>query len=281
MRSQAPWKPGRAAAADLDDLRFLIREPADFYHDQAGRYLSSHQLADFRKSPLLYHRKKCGLIPDEDRPAYLVGRAAHTLILEGRQRFDEEYAVGGPVNPKTGNVYGSNTKAFAEWSSAQGKPVLTDDQAALIEQMAAGVRSHEIAMHMLATGQAEGVVRAEYCGIACQIRIDWLNPDLGIVDLKTCDDLTWFEADARRYGYVYQLAFYRAVLAQVVRRPLPVHLIAVEKKEPFRCGVWQVSREVLGIAERDNETAIQRLIACEASNTWPTGYEELRVLDSI
>jgi len=60
-----------------------------------------------------------------------------------------------------------------------------------------------------------------------------------------------------------------------------VHLIAVEKKEPFRYGVWQLSAEVLGIAQRENEQAIERLKKCQASNVWPTGYEELRVFDAI
>jgi thiol-disulfide isomerase/thioredoxin len=203
MRSQVPWNTGRAAAALISDLSFLIREPADLYHDQAGAYLTSHLLADFRKSPLLYHRKRVGLIPDEDRPAYRVGRAAHSLILEGRPRFDEDYAVGGPVNPKTGNVYGANTKAFAEWAAAQGKPVLTREQLDLLLRMHLGVVRNDVALGLLAKGVAEGVVRAEYCGVECQIRMDWLNPHLGLVDLKTCDDLTWFEADARRYGYPF------------------------------------------------------------------------------
>jgi RecB family exonuclease len=48
--------------------------------------LSSHLLADFRRCPLLYYRKRLGLVPDEDRPAYLLGHAAHTLILERLKR---------------------------------------------------------------------------------------------------------------------------------------------------------------------------------------------------
>ncbi len=266
---------GRANAAPI------IHESADVYHAKAKHYLSSHALADFRRSPLLYHKKQSGLIPDDDRPAYLLGCAAHTLILEKREEFERQFAVGGPVNPKTGEVYGSRTKAFAEWAAAQGKPVLTVDQAALIEQMAAGVSSHEIAARMLALGEAEGVVRTEYCGLPCQIRIDWLNPDLGIVDLKTCDDLTWFEADARRYGYAYQLAFYRSVLRQVTPVDVSVYLIAIEKKEPFRCGVWRVGEEVLGTAKQENEQAIGRLKACRQRNQWPTGYEEMRTFDYL
>ncbi|MFQ5720566.1 MAG: PD-(D/E)XK nuclease-like domain-containing protein, partial [Acidobacteriota bacterium] len=104
-----------------------------------------------------------------------------------------------------------------------------------IEQMASGVAMNDEAVDLLLYGRAEGVVRTEYCGVPCQIRIDWVHPHRGIVDLKTCDDLTWFESDARRHGYHRQMAFYRAVLAQVLDGLLvPVHLIGVEKKEPGR-----------------------------------------------
>ena len=123
------------------------------------------------------------------------------------------------------------------------------------------------------------LVRADYCGVPCQIRIDWVHPYRGIVDLKTCDDLTWFEADARRYGYVYQLAFYRAILSQVLDQLLvPVHLVAVEKKPPFRCGVWRVDNDTLAIAQSENEAAIRRLKECQRLDAWPTGYENIRML---
>lgn len=270
-------------------MDLIACELAETYHAKAAAYLSSHHLAHFRKSPLLYHKVKVGLVPDEDRPAYLVGRAAHTLILEGRAQYAAEYAVGGPVNPGTGRRYGSNTKAFAEWAVAQGKPVLTDEQALLVESMADGVVAHDIAMSLLAKGVAEGVVRAEYCGLACQIRMDWFNPDRGLVDLKTCDDLTYFETDARRYGYAHQLAFYRAVFARATASPartvgvaltyVPVHIIAVEKREPYRCGVWLVSEDALTVAQKENEAAITRLRECGRMNVWPSGYAEMRILD--
>lgn len=274
-------------------LNILASEPADAYHAKRDRYLSSHQLLDFMKSPWLHRKKSVGLIKDADSNAYLVGRAAHVRILEGREAYEAEFALGGPINEKTGKPYGSGTKAFAEWSEAQGKPVLSQEQVDLVEQMAAGVGMNDEAIALLLYGRAEGVVRAEYCGTPCQIRIDWLHPHRGIVDFKTCDDLTWFESDARRYGYHRQMAFYRAVLAQAlanapadcaergdaVVQPVPVHLIAVEKKEPFRCGVWRVSEETLNQAQRENEAAIRRLLACRESGEWPTGFEEIRVLD--
>ena len=261
------------------DLKILEAESAEEYHAKAGEYLSSHQLLDFMRCPWLHRKKTLGLIEDKDSPAYLVGRAAHVRILEGRDHYEQAFSLGGPINERTGKPYGANTKAFSEWCQLQGKPVLSHDQVDLVEQMASGVAMNDEAVALLLYGRAESVVRAEYCGTPCQIRIDWTHPHRGIVDFKTCDDIIWFESDARRYCYHRQMAFYRAVLAQVIDQYVPVHLVAVEKKQPFRCGVWLVSEDTLAIAQRENEAAIRWLQVCHQRDHWPTGYEEVRVLD--
>ena len=261
------------------DLDVLETEPADVYHGKAKQFLSSHQLLDFMKCPWLYHKKHTGEIQDQDSSAYLVGRAAHCRILEGRDVYESEFALGGPINPSTTRPFGSNTKAFREWADIQGKPVLSHDHIELIEKMASGISMNDEAVDLLLYGRAEGVVRTDYCGLPCQIRVDWLHPHRGIVDLKTCDDLTWFEADARRYGYVNQLSFYQAVLASVIGEYVPVHIVAIEKREPFRCGVWCISDHSLANARSENEAAIRRLIACQGNGHWPTGYEDIRFLD--
>lgn len=264
------------------DINILEVEPAAHYHAQSARFLSSHQLLDFIKCPWLYHKKSMGLIEQVDSASYLIGRAAHVRILEGRAAYEATFALGGPINEKTGKPFGANTKAFAEWAALQGKPVLSQEQVDLIEQMASGLAQNNEAVDLLLYGRAEGVVRTEYCGTPCQIRIDWLHPNRGIVDFKTCDDLTWFEADARRYGYHRQAAFYQAVLARVLGdQRVPVYLIAVEKKEPFRCGVWRLSEATLAQAQRENEAAIRRLLNCRERAEWPTGYEEIRVLEIV
>ena len=269
--------------AEQLDLRFLTREPAKVYHAKAKDYLSSHWLTEFRRCPLLYHRKRLGLIPRRESTAFLIGRAAHTLILEGRDRYEAEFAVGGPINPKTGKPYGSGTKAFAEWADRIGKPVLSDDQAAVIEQMAASVKAHIFARELLAIGQAEGVVRREYAGHPCQVRLDWINPiaGRGLVDLKTTDELDSFEFSIRAFGYVHQLAFYRALIAEAIGVTLPVHIIAVEKREPFRSGVWVICSKVLDAAQRENEKAMAELSECERRGHWPTGFESLRKFDRL
>ena len=122
---------------------WLIEEPAEVYHDKARNFIASHTLADFRKCPYLFWKKHSGLIPDQDRPAYAFGRAAHTLILEGRAAFAAQYATGGPVNPKTGRPFGAATKTFAEWANAQGKPVVTQEDVIALELLRNAVWTHQ------------------------------------------------------------------------------------------------------------------------------------------
>ncbi|MEO1535380.1 MAG: PD-(D/E)XK nuclease-like domain-containing protein [Planctomycetota bacterium] len=268
------------AAHELD-LEFLIREPGSVYHAGRKDHLSSHALADFRRCPKLYRRKQLGLVPERDSTAYALGRAAHVLILEGRERFEAEFAVGGPINPKTGQPFGAQTKAFAQWAASVGKPVLSDADAALLEQMHAGVRDHLFATELLRSGVAEGVVRAEYGGVPCQARIDWVNPidGRGVVDLKTCSDLDEFERDVHRYGYVHQMAFYRELVVEACGVELEVHLVAIEKREPYRCGVWQLSRRLLDRAADENLAAVDELKRCREHDIWKTRFESLRLID--
>lgn len=263
------------------DTTFLIQEPYEVYRAKSAEHLGSHRLSEFRKNPLLFHKKEQGMVPEEDRTAYLLGRAAHTLILEGRDVFETTYAVGGPVNPKTGERFGSRTKAFQDWADMQAKSVLTDEQAMLVERLHGSVRDHKHARELLSQGVAEGVVRVEYVGTPCQARLDWLNPERGIVDLKTCDKLDWFEVEGRGFGYIHQMAFYRALCALVLGETVPVWFIVVEKQEPFRCGVWRVSEDVLAAAQKENEAALRRLLNFRETDVWPTGYEEVRVLDYL
>jgi len=54
------------------------------------------------------------------------------------------------------------------------------------------VLQHPAAAELLSDGQAKGVIRTDYCGVPCQIRMDFLSPKHGLVDLKACDSLKWY-----------------------------------------------------------------------------------------
>ena len=258
--------------------------PAAEYHaaSRRGEYMSSHLLADFRESPALYRKKITGDVPDSESPALALGRATHCLILEGRMAFDEQYVVAdGPVNAKTGVPFGKYTKTYAEWLSSLDREVVSSYDYGFMLKLQKSVWLHDGASTLLDKGWAEGVIRTEYCKVPCQIRMDWFSPEHGLVDLKTCDSLKWFESDCRRYGYIQQMAFYHAIIREVSGESVPVYLIAVEKNEPFATGVWHLSDEVLTQAEEINTAALARYRKCLKTDAWPTGYEEVRIISTL
>ncbi len=262
----------------------ILSIPAEEYHaeSRSGRYMSSHLLADFRESPELYRRKTTGEIAAAESPALALGRAAHCLVLEGKAAFDEQYLVSdGPVNAKTGEPYGKSTKSYCDWLAAQTKEVVSTKDYGFIGKLNKSVLLHEAASELLSDGAPEGVLRAEYCGVPCQIRMDWFSEKHGLVDLKTCDSLRRFENDVKRFGYIYQMAFYRAVIRLALDETVPVHLIAVEKNEPFSTGVWEIAPAVLDEAEKVNEAALARYRKCLYTGHWPTGYEETRIISNL
>ena len=187
--------------------------PADEYHaaSRCGQYMSSHREAsrrseaktDFwptsacirrslgegrRESPELYRRKTGGEIAEAEGPALALGRAAHCLILEGRAAFDEQFLVAdGPVKPKTSEPYGKATKAYADWLGSQTKEIVSQKDFGFILKLQKSVWAQPTASALLDKGASEATVRASYCDVPCQIRIDWFSPEHGIVNLKTCD----------------------------------------------------------------------------------------------
>lgn len=268
---------------------FIVDIPADEYHEAArrGEFLSSHLLGDFRACPRLYRKKMSGEIEPTDTAAYQTGRALHTLILEGRAKFDAEYLISsGPTNPKTGEPFGKTTKAYREWLASQKRPVVSSEDFGWMLKLQQSVALHPVANALLEHGRAEGTVRIALDGEPCQIRMDWFNPDFEgrpvIVDLKTCDNLSFFERDARKYGYPEQLAFYREVFKAASDGVAPdTYIIGIEKREPYRCGVWKLTDGLLDQSADTNQMAMSLLKECRCRNEWPTGYEELRIFDTI
>ena len=268
---------------------YLLDIPAEEYHaaTKENQYTTSHRLNLFRRCPALYHKHITGEIVEGDTAAFQMGRAVHVLTIEGAEKFDAEYLVAdGPTNPKTGKPYGRETKAFKDWAELQTRPVIGGDDHALMLKLSDAVHAHPIAADILSAGFAEATVRAVWDGEPVQARLDWFDPERGILaDLKTCSDVDRFPFDIRDFGYVTQLAFYRRVLelAGYHGPRIRAYLIAVEKKEPYRVAVAEISELTLNdgnVAEAGkygagNDTVMRELLECRAADRWPTRYEEL------
>lgn len=273
----------------MERPNYLLDIPAEEYHaaTKENQYTTSHRLNLFRHCPALYHKHITGEIVEGDTAAFQMGRAVHVLTIEGADKFAAEYIVAdGPTNPKTGKPYGRETKAFKDWAELQTRPVIGGDDYALMLKLSDAVHSHPIAADILSAGFAEATVRAVWDGEPVQARLDWFDPERGIIaDLKTCADVDRFPFDIRDFGYVTQLAFYKRVLelAGYHGPRIRAYLIAVEKKEPYRVAVAEISELTLNdgnVAEAGkygagNDTVMHELQECRAADRWPTRYEEL------
>jgi len=84
----------------------LIHEPMAEYQAKRNKFLTSHRLADYRRCPLLFHKKELGLVVEGDRPAFQLGRAAHTLILEGRDL--RTWSFSPPITSTASTTFSSD-----------------------------------------------------------------------------------------------------------------------------------------------------------------------------
>lgn len=272
---------------------WLLDVPSEEYFAavKRGEYLTSHKLNEFRKCPLEYKKKLDGEIVEKDTRNFIIGRATHALVLEGRSVFDREFIVSdGPINAKTGKPYGKQTKEWAKWAEEQERTVITSEEFSVMEGMRNAVISHERAMELLKDGIAEGTVRTEWDDMSVQCRMDWFNAETGdIVDLKTCADVDKFRFDIRDFGYTFQMAFYeRCVKLAGYDKPVRCWLVAVEKKEPYRVCVVRICEatiEEANVMRMANETLneanrpmISELKRCQAEGKWPTRFEEVVVI---
>ena len=156
------------------DLGVLSAEPAEEYHAKAGEYLSSHQLLDFMACPWLYRKKQLGLIKDEDTPALLIGRATHCRILEGRDAYEAQFAIGGPVNPRTDKPFGKDTSG-----SARRHRTMCFDAVAQTPGLAAreienrlGIKAHKRLPELRRAGMVRSG-RSRTCTVSGRLAMTW------------------------------------------------------------------------------------------------------------
>lgn len=204
----------------------------------------------------------------ESTPSMDLGRATHTLILEP-DKFAERYAI----------YYGDGTraskdfKAFAEDNA--GKEIFKASEIDNALGMAAAINADPVAGPIIARqAQHEVSVVWQSSGLLCKGRIDRLEQDGSITDLKTCADPypRKFGMSVVEFGYHLSVGAYRAGLrANGIQVPA-VRFIAVQNKPPYEVVVYEVSAETLAFGHDEWTAGLQRVKQCLDTGIWP-GYE--------
>lgn len=112
--------------------------------------------------------------------------------------------------------------------------------------------------------------------VQCKALIDLYSSELKLIaDLKTTTDASEdkFINSIFEYGYDIQMAHYRAGIESRGTSVESCVIIAVESKEPFNVGIFDLSEQTLADAERTRKYCLDLYSQCVAEDNWP-GYGE-------
>lgn len=178
-------------------------------------------------------------------PAMSTGRAMNDFLTCSAEEFGERYLIAeGPVNPKTGKPYGSDSKAYLEWVAQQAKTPVTPEDHAMFGNMAKAYAAHSVINSLKdyeCTNNA--VFGAEIGGVQCLAKVDKLyvsDKAVIAVDVKTTSDLQAFARSSDSLRYREQQALISMVLEKNGVADVQSLIAAVEKGPIPRCGVFSV-----------------------------------------
>jgi hypothetical protein len=219
--------------------------------------------------------------PDEDRGHLRLGRETHCLITEP-EKFDEQFIVGGPINPTTGKCYGPDTKKFAEWMAQHpGKTAITEEQHAKAVKMASAITSLPLCEAVLSMPKLdiEVVIQwADETGVLCKCRLDLLvsytDPRV-VADWKTSQDSRPgpFGRSVAKYAYHIQNAFYVDAVRAAFGDDKPIEFLffCVDSSEPFVPEINRLKPRDVEIGRREYKRLLAQYAECVRCGEWP-GY---------
>jgi hypothetical protein len=235
--------------------------------------VSSHALIEMQRSPL--HGWAKYVDPDradeEPTPALRFGTLVHALVLTP-ETFADEFVLAGSINRRT-------HQGKAEYAALveSGKlPVSREEYAAALEIVKA-IQRHPVAGGLFKGGEPEKtliVQRAPHL-LPLKGRLDWLNPQPAIVELKTAADASkaGFLRAVYRHGYHLSAAYYRMLASAATGTPeaaIPHTFVVVEPRYPYAVAVYPSSERLLAEGRDLWETNLARFDDCWMANDWPS-----------
>lgn len=246
--------------------------PAAEYH--AHPALNASTLKAVASKPLA--KVRYDLDHRRHSPAFDIGTAAHSLILEGD--------ASGLAIIDAPDYRGKEARLARDAAYAEGRTPLLPREHDAVRAMWDAVMSHATAHELLTGHQPEVSVFADLYGQPCKARMDAWHPDRNlIVDLKTTADANpeTFARTALTYGYGQQQAHYQD-LVEVETGKLPRFLfVLVEKAEPYLVSMVELDELFYDLGRQKNKEAAAKWATATRTNHWP-GYEGIaRVLAPV
>lgn len=277
-----------------------------YHHEKPySDYLSSSQIKAYLKSPKFFKHQLDN--PTEDKSdALRLGSLFHDLMACCAEHYDNgtkaiaewmrHIAIfDPPKNEKTGQPYGSTTKAYKDAYEAflqanEGKMIASNDELSVINQMLksllcdSGATSEQV-LKLLKWAKATEVsyFYETEDGIKLKVRPDLLTKTK-LVDWKTCSlDSLDEDSIARqiiKYRYDVSLAMYQWTIFQIEKKWYAPILVFVQKQEPFDAVMCDISEwcyqydktydvVTMGCGALEFRRLLDLHAGCVKNNEWP------------
>ena len=259
---------GRAELVDMEEAP---------YH--AAPALGSTDLKNLLRSPAHYKAAKEAPMASE---ALRVGTLVHECILE-----PDTWALRRDI-PDVNKRTKAGKEALQKYYEVAGEegwlPVDPDDRA-LCEGMRESAMAHRLVRSVLNAADKKEQscfwrdVSVDPTGIDCKSRFDGLAPGL-ILDLKTTQDASpgAFRNAVARFDYHVQAAHYCTGAHAVTGKWPDYAILAIEKKPPYACAVYQLDEDALSVGFQRRDEAIRRYVRCQQEGKWPAYPETVQTL---
>ncbi len=209
--------------------------------------------------------------PPKSSPALDFGKAAHDLLLYGKEHFFEGYLLA----PES--VTDRRVKDGREWlaeAARQDKALLMHKEWSVIAQMVETVQETRGTAKLLDYGYAEmsGVWEDREFGVWCKVRPDYLPADETIVvDYKTAEsaDPDDWRKSMFNYGYFVQAAFYLRGLRALGRNALKFKFIVQEKRPPYLVQVVDLDQGAVEWGNMFVRRGLFLFAECLQRGEWP------------
>jgi len=215
-----------------------------------------------------------------DSAAMKIGRAAHCLVLEGEQVFNDQYAAAPECDRRTKE----GKAVYAEFiASLNDREALTVIELELITALALVLKTNGLTKHLFIDGQPEVSAFGQINGVDIKGRFDYYHPEEQIIiDLKTCLDAS--PEAVKKYIVKYGLHIQQYVYSELHRnitgnKPADFIFVMVEKSAPFGVAAFRLKPEAVVLAKDEVEKALDIYQQCKASGIWPAYPETVQEID--
>jgi hypothetical protein len=224
----------------------IILDQADTdYHANAAIGSTTAKL--WLDSPQLFKDQIDGIRKPPASAALAFGRIAHMAFLQP-DLFAARLS-SGPINEKTGQTYGAETKTYAAWSEANPQAIVLSDRDRQAIQMMTQ-RMPEIVREIL--GHKDGVAESSYyqtlAGVRVKCRPDWIVGGK-IYDVKTVGNIDDAERHLTKFKYWFAHAWYRMIVKAETGASMPFRFIFAEKSPPYRWRIIDLDADWIGYAD--------------------------------